>query len=800
MKNEPEPASFHFYLLGELVVRQEGERLPPPPHRLQGLLAALLLQPRAWQREQLVGVLFPGMSERRGRKRLSHLLWQLRQELPQLPLEATPHTLQLPAAGVWLDVSAFRRAAGSDDLEEWLEALALCRGDLLEGVYDDWLLAEREALYLRYVHLAHRACDALGQQGRFEDLLPHAERLVQREPFDERALRTLMKAYQALGRRGAALAAYERCVSLLQDELGTDPEPATQALAQALQSPTCPSSHSPIAGGDESADALLCRAREALVWGNAVSVRSYLQHLHDRSDLPAGEVRLLEIDLALLVEAYDRAADLLERPSPAPLSLRERLRAARLALGRRDGSAARDLALEVLIEAHEVADRDTELGALLVLTSAQQQLGQGVHAARSAERALALARENGLSHGVSRVLFLQGKGHLLQGRYTQARACFHEARSVALEHDLPYDRAMALRGLRVVMTYTQALNEALATAREELRIWRDLGLERGEAVALEGISLIQGYLGRSADSLRTLAQAQEISRRLGEPVRMAINRYNLASTMMYHDDNLAPRAVEVARQALEAFRAHNQPTWEASTLTALGYALWVDGQHAAALGYFRQAYAISEQVGELLFVPELLAYQGLAQLGLGEPVEALALTRRAVTSMAHGDVSDEVVPEICYAHAMALAANGREERARVYFERAYESLLDGAAQVEDEEARQAFFHRSPTTRRLMRELRARSIAPPPGAGVRTVQLPAARGGGPLRVHWTVDAGPADTALKRAEGAIALRRARLARLLEEAQVQGATPSTADLAQALNVSQRTIQRDLTTLRSE
>jgi hypothetical protein len=68
----------------------------------------------------------------------------------------------------------------------------------------------------------------------------------------------------------------------------------------------------------------------------------------------------------------------------------------------------------------------------------------------------------------------------------------------------------------------------------------------------------------------------------------------------------------------------------------------------------------------------------------------------------------------------------------------------------------------------------------------------------LRVRWTVDAGPADAALKHAQGAIALRRARLARLRREAEAQGAHPTIAQLADALNVSARTIKRDLAALR--
>ncbi|MGC9356571.1 MAG: BTAD domain-containing putative transcriptional regulator [Anaerolineae bacterium] len=802
-QGSPSSLPLRFYLFGEFTVRLEGEPLPAPPYRVQGVLAALLLHPQLWAREQLAGRLFPDVTERQGRKRLSHRLWQIRQWLPELPVEATPQTLEFPPQSRWLDVEAFIQATGGDDLERWLKALALYRGDLLAGVYDDWLLEEREALYLRYIDLAQRACDALWQQGRFEELLPVAERLVQREPLDERTLRTLMRAYQALGRRGAALASYERYVSLALDEMGIEPEPATQALAQAIQTAPYATGETALSGVDaDTAPRLLHQARKALIRGEMERVRAAIEKLHRRNDTPTGDLHLLEIDLALFVEDYERAATLLahERSQDSPSPARVQLRSAKLALGLRDAIAAERLAAEVLMAAREIKEPEMELEALLVLIDAHQQLGQGTYAARNAERALNLARENGLHYGIARVLILRGTSQLYQGRYERARSCLHEAHAVALEHGLRYDLAAALRGLRVLCTYTNVLSEALKIAREELSLWRDLGLERWEAVTLEGVALIQNYLGRSEESLRRIAQAYKVSQRLGDPVRIAINRYNFASSMLYHDDGRASGAVHVARQALSCFRDHKESNWEAATLTILGYALWVDGQHAAALNRFRQAHALSERLGELAFVPELLAYQGLAYLGLERPDKALALTRQAMISMAQGDVSNEVIPEICYAHAMALVANGCEEQAQDYFRRAYEYLLESAAALQDEEARQAFFHRNPTMRRLMGELRARDIAPPQDQDVQSVNLPAVRGGDPLRVRWTVDAGPADAALKRAQGAIALRRARLTRLLEEAQTQGAAPSTADLARALGVSQRTIQRDRAALRRE
>jgi tetratricopeptide (TPR) repeat protein len=745
------------------------------------------------RRERLAGVLFPDVAEQRGRQRLSHTLWELRQWLPALPLEASADMLHLPTEDVWLDVVAFEQATAQDDLASWRSALALYRGDLLEGLYDDWLLEEREALYLGYVRLAHRVCEALWQRGELEELLPLAEQLSQREPFDERALRRLMNVYRSVGRRGAALAAYDRFVALAAAELGVEPEPATQALAQAIRSsavPFCPPTRNT---EDRSPQILLQRARAALARAERACVEEDVKRLMAHPDLHR-ESCLLAFDLALRFGELDRAEVTLTRIADGGAA--EALRAAQLALARHDAKRAQDRASQALMLARE-EEPGTAVGALLALAKSHQHQGRSAQAIRIAERALILARENGAHQAMAQALTQLGYNQFYQGRYSRARTLFYHARAVALEHGFRYDLGLALRGLRSTLSNLNALDEALTTGEEELRIWRDLGLAKEEATALEGLATIQNHLGRSADSLRTMTQAEEISQELGDPMRTAINRYNLAYSLLYHDDALVPRALEEAQAALAIFQAHHQPGWEAATLTALGYALWVDGQHGAALDYFQRSYAVSEQIGELAYLPELLAYQGLAHLGLGQLAQATTLTSRAMLAMAQEEVSDEVIPEIAYAHAMALAANGRETEATRTLVQAYECLLAGAASLENEEARQAFFHRNPTTRRLMGELRARGMAPPRGAGVCSTRLPAVRGGSVV-VHWTLDAGPADAALEKSQGAIALRRARLARLMKEAQDQGAIPSTADLATALEVSQRTIQRDLAALR--
>lgn len=68
------------------------------------------------------------------------------------------------------------------------------------------------------------------------------------------------------------------------------------------------------------------------------------------------------------------------------------------------------------------------------------------------------------------------------------------------------------------------------------------------------------------------------------------------------------------------------------------------------------------------------------------------------------------------------------------------------------------------------------------------------------VTWTVNAGREDQAVEKLYGVTALRQTRIQRLLSEAVEQGAVASQEDLAQALQVSVRTIKRDCAHLQQQ
>jgi len=790
---------WQFYLLGGLRVFYDDAPLDVPPLRAHGLLAALLLRPRIRARAQWAGLLFPELPEAQSRQRLSDLLYLLKRSLPALPLTLSRDTLSLAPASRWLDVEVFRQANGAD-IGAALAALALYRDDLLAGYCDDWLLEERETLRLHYLRLAWQMSETLFRQRQFEMALPVLEGLVQREPYDERAVQLLMQTYQAVGRRGAALRVYDRFVAVAAHELRIEPDARTHALAAELRAATTLAVAPPIvAPHDAAPEDVLQAAQMALARGEWAAVAAQLETLRRRAPaVDPAAWQLLAVDLALGQEQLARAETLLAM-CPAPEQAAVLVRVARLALLRYDWPATCEAAQQALILAHEQADLRSESLALTVLAWAFYQLGDIPQALQSAERAVERARQVDDPPALVAALLVLARLFIVQRRDAAATAPLHEATQLACDQHLRPLLGNAL-GLEAWLQRNRGdLLAAQHTLDMALSLWRDLGSLFKEVRVLTDLAELSSLLGQHIVSLHHLDAAHALLQQLDAPVKLAINQYNRAFALLYAEDAAAAQAATLAREALAIFRAHAQAGWEAATLMLLGYALLIADQPVAALDQLHQSMLLYERLTEVEQLAELLAYQALAYLAQGQSAPALDYARRAVLATAQGGAAPEAIPDIYYAYAATLTATGSDEKAQTYFKRAYEALLAIAGQFHDEEARHALFHRCPLTRRLMAEVYARGLAAPGGAGGVSRRLPTASGTHTAPVAWTVDAGPPDQALRQTQGAIALRRARLQRLLREAQAQGLAPTPVDLAAVLNVSPRTVQRDLRHLRS-
>ncbi|MFN0186873.1 MAG: ATP-binding protein [Aquabacterium sp.] len=142
-------APCRVWLLGTLEVELGPQRLQRLPSRaVAALLARLSLYPqRLHPREELIELLWPGVELDAGRNRLRQALSVLR-GLLQTPasgqiIEADRVGVRVVAGALDCDVVRFEALARAG---RSAEALALYRGELMPGHYDDWIAHERMRL------------------------------------------------------------------------------------------------------------------------------------------------------------------------------------------------------------------------------------------------------------------------------------------------------------------------------------------------------------------------------------------------------------------------------------------------------------------------------------------------------------------------------------------------------------------------------------------------------------------------------------------------------------------------------
>jgi ABC-type oligopeptide transport system substrate-binding subunit/DNA-binding SARP family transcriptional activator len=230
--------TLRFYFLGTLDVRCDDRVLPKPATlKSRSLLAYLVVhRQRPQPRERLADLFWGNRPERRARSSLSTALWHIRRCLPsERFILSDPHTVQFdPQADLWLDVDAFETGAAADAIDRLESAVALYRGDFLDGFSDDWVLGERYRLETLFFDALARLMNGYEAQGEQDAALATALCMLERDPLREDAHRLAMRAYCRLGRRNVALEQYRRCREVVLAELGVEPMVETTELYQAI--------------------------------------------------------------------------------------------------------------------------------------------------------------------------------------------------------------------------------------------------------------------------------------------------------------------------------------------------------------------------------------------------------------------------------------------------------------------------------------------------------------------------------------------------------------------------------------
>ena len=232
-------ASVRIRLLGGFDVEVGGVPVPPSAWRLRKaseLVKVLALSPgHRLQRDQVMEHLWPDRPAETAANNLHQALRVARAALGvtgeggQRVLVLRNGLLNLaPSGRLWIDAEAFasavRAATGASGLADYLAARVLYRGELLpDDRYAEWAAAPREAFAEDFLTLLGGLARLQEAEGDRDASIETLRVLLQHEPADEHAHRSLMRLYAARGDRRTALRQYERLRASLARDLDVEP-------------------------------------------------------------------------------------------------------------------------------------------------------------------------------------------------------------------------------------------------------------------------------------------------------------------------------------------------------------------------------------------------------------------------------------------------------------------------------------------------------------------------------------------------------------------------------------------------
>ena len=223
-------------LLGALEVELNGTGIDSPvSQRPWAVFAYMALAPRPVPRAELASRFWPDVLDQSARASLRSALWVLRRQLGDaLAVDGERIGLRADPA-LWVDVREFERLAGSGDDAA---ALAMCRGELLEGLEDDWAASARDRHRERVVELLERLAVDAERRGEDREAIELTRRQVAQDRFDEEAHRRLIVRLDRAGDRAAAMRTYRTLAERLRRELGVAPSTQTRELVERLRAAT----------------------------------------------------------------------------------------------------------------------------------------------------------------------------------------------------------------------------------------------------------------------------------------------------------------------------------------------------------------------------------------------------------------------------------------------------------------------------------------------------------------------------------------------------------------------------------
>jgi ATP/maltotriose-dependent transcriptional regulator MalT len=220
--------------LGGDAIALDGEPVELGWAKAREVLFFLLEHPTGASNEALCEALWPEREGDRARSLLKTAVYRLRSVLPPDAISLQRRTifsLNRDVVRLQYDAERFGELLDAlDDSPEALdEAITLYNGHFLPQYDGLWCAARRTQLEERYAQALQTAARRCEAQRSFSEALLLYRQLLALNPLHELAHAGVMRCQFAQGNRAAAIAQYRELCRLLDEEMGLDPVPSSEA-------------------------------------------------------------------------------------------------------------------------------------------------------------------------------------------------------------------------------------------------------------------------------------------------------------------------------------------------------------------------------------------------------------------------------------------------------------------------------------------------------------------------------------------------------------------------------------------
>jgi DNA-binding SARP family transcriptional activator len=244
---EATQTTLRIALLGSPMLMWSGQPVAMARRQARALFYRIAAAAHPVPREQLAFLFWSDSPEATARRNLTVLLTQIRRALPSPDLLVTVgDAIGLDHRAAETDTAALAalipRAISARQLDQLADALRCYRGPFLDGFalpdsaeFDAWASQERQVWERRYLDALTVLVEGYAAIGAYQAAIGAAQRALATDELAEDMHRRLIALYAAAGNRAAAMRQFERCVVMLERELGVDPLTETRAVYEAAR-------------------------------------------------------------------------------------------------------------------------------------------------------------------------------------------------------------------------------------------------------------------------------------------------------------------------------------------------------------------------------------------------------------------------------------------------------------------------------------------------------------------------------------------------------------------------------------